>query len=161
MGKEIERKWIVQVEPSILNNWEAAYISQYYTSISEDKEVRYRRKNSKFYKTVKAGNGLEREEFELEVSKEEFENNIPNKVGNVIRKKRYTSNDGLEFDEYLSPILKGKYILEKEFNSTEEAQNFVLPEFIKIIKEVTHDKNYKNKNIALSGFPEEWTRLLG
>lgn len=156
MSKEIERKWLVQVkEPAVLKDWKKENLVQFYTKINEEEEVRYREKSNKYYKTIKTGNGLVREEKEEEVTQKEFEKNLENRIGNVISKVRY-SKEGWELDEYLSPsMFKEYFILEREFNSIQEVEDIEFPEEIIVKKEVTNNKEFKNKNIALKGFPEE------
>jgi CYTH domain-containing protein len=129
-------------------------IEQFYIEINEEREIRFRkkvtRKEKKFYKTVKSGGGLVREEIEVEIVEEEYERNLENKVGNKISKRRYLYNK-LEMDVY-----DGKsdfFIVEIEFGSEEEANKFVLPNEFYPVVEVTSDKSWKNKNIALKGVP--------
>lgn len=148
---EIERKFLVTLK-DYLGAWEFKVIEQYYTHISDEQEIRYRRKGNKFFKTEKIGNGLSRKENEHEISEEEYKINEADKIGNLIKKTRYEKN-GWELDEYISPTTE-YYVLEKEFSSVEESENYELPKEVNLIKEITEDKRYKNKNLALNGFPK-------
>jgi CYTH domain-containing protein len=157
MSKEIERKWLVELpNEGFLKNWKKKEISQYYTKVTDTEEIRYRRRikngQGKCYKTMKYGNGLEREEYEDQVPLWVYEENMDKRIGNIISKDRFIK-DGWELDLYESPSFP-YWILEREFASLREANNYDLPEGIKILKEVTEDKRFKNKNIALCGFPK-------
>ncbi len=160
MGKEIERKFLVTkkledvFEKKVLKILNCSKIEQFYVEISEEREVRFRKKvtkgNKRFYKTVKSGGGLVRDEVETEVTEEEYERNLKNKIGNKIEKNRYLV-EKMEIDVY-----KGRndfFVVEMEFGDEEEAEKFVLPKGFFPFLEITSDKNWKNKNIALKGVP--------
>jgi len=152
--QEIERKFLlnrdevmkaISLTPS--NQLRKLDIEQFYIQI-EPFEIRFRRTKEKdkeiFYKTIKKGSGLSREEIEQEVSFVDYENNI---IGSslIIRKTRYIFNN-LEVDLYPN----GLAIMEKEYSSEEEANNDKLNyKFIK--KEVTGNKYYSNASIAQRG----------
>ncbi len=66
--KEIERKYLLR--DSILSLIESAClhghkITQFYTTITESKGVRYRQMDDCYFKTVKHGTGASREEEEV------------------------------------------------------------------------------------------------
>ena len=64
-----------------------------------------------------------------------------------IRKTRYClmhNNQYFEIDIY--PFWNDKAIVEIELNNEEQKIEF--PTQLKILKEVTHDKNYKNSSLA-------------
>jgi adenylate cyclase len=62
---EIERKFLVEKIPD-LTNLQAIYIEQGYLSFSP--EVRIRKKDEKFYMTVKSDADISGEEYEVEIS---------------------------------------------------------------------------------------------
>ena len=149
--KEIERKFLLNKEdamnfisltPSSLVR--KLSIEQFYTQYTP-LEIRFRRseENGKrvYYKTVKTGFGISRDEEEEEISFTSFENNIRG-TNNVVNKVRYIIDD-LEFDFYPS----GLAILEKEYPSIEEANSDIV-DFKFIRKEVTGNKHYSNASIA-------------
>jgi len=160
MSKEIERKFVVKssleevLGKETLETLDCSRIEQFYTVITEEKEIRFRKKEKngvkQFYKTIKSGGTLVREEVETEIAEKEYNRNLENKIGNKIIKERYLYNN-LEIDMYEGGI--GFFIIEIEFGDEEEAKEFVLPkEFCPFI-EITYDKRWKNKNIALKGVP--------
>jgi CYTH domain-containing protein len=160
MSKEIERKFVVtrNLEEVLgkekLETLDCSEIEQFYVEISEEREVRFRKrvtgKEKMFYKTIKSSGGLVREEIETEIVEEEYERNLEKRVGNKILKRRYVMGR-LEIDVY-----SGKndfFVVEIEFGDEEEANLFTLPEKFCPVTEATSDKRWKNKNIALKGVP--------
>ena len=148
-GNEIERKFLLSYLPFSLDNLKCDKIIQGYLNIKE-KEVRIRAVNgNKFCLTEKYGNGIKRDEFEKEISKEEFLNYLKHLRGNLIKKKRYYIDIGgpkpAELDVYFEN-LKGLKTIEIEFNSLEESNNFIAPSWFG--KEVTFNSAYKNKALA-------------
>ena len=94
-------------------------------------------------------NDLKRIEIEKRLSKDEYLNLLMNADINKrpIRKTRYCliyKNQYFEIDLY--PFWDDKAIVEIELNN--EEQEIEIPEQLKLIKEVTHDNNYKNSELA-------------
>jgi len=149
MGEEIERKFLVEKLPDNLEKFPHKEIKQFYTQISEDHEVRYRKKGDKFYYTEKIGTGINRKENESEITEEEYLGAFENSLGSV-EKTRYeipTDPHIAELDVYHGK-LSGMVTVEVEFDSEESAELFKIPEWFG--REITEDKNYKNKNLALT-----------
>jgi CHAD domain-containing protein/CYTH domain-containing protein len=158
--QEIERKYLLK--PDILK-FLASYphnckkIVQFYTKVTPDVSVRFRKIGKHYYKTVKKGKGGIRDEYEKEVSKKSYVKNFSKRIGYVIRKKRcFFEMDQMIYsvDIYKKPF-KGLLILEVEFNDKDTFKKFVLPKSIipYVDKEVTEDEAYKNKNLAFFGLP--------
>lgn len=69
------------------------------------------------------------------------------KSRNVVKKTRYKipfENHIMEIDIY--PFWKDRAVLEVELS--EENEEFAIPDYIRIIKEVTYDNRYSNKALA-------------
>lgn len=158
--QEIERKYLLK--DSILSLIEEYAlkkhkITQFYTTITPDKGVRYRQMDDRYFKTVKYGSGASREEIEVEISKGKFQIKLKERIKDPIRKNRYMFE--LEGEEYSIDVfkdtLKGFYILEIEFPSMKAFNAFILPALLKqhVIKDVSYDESFRNKNIALHGKP--------
>ncbi len=160
MGVEIERRFLLK--PCSIRDFlekeqidfELIEIEQYY--LKGDIVVRYRRANSNYYKTIKSGDGMVRQESESEVSKDEYLRNLLNKSGRVIKKLRYKVKSGsviLEIDEFRGS-LSGLNILEVEFKSEDEANSFKLPIFMHamILQEITTLRDFSNKALSKSSF---------
>lgn len=154
---EIERKFLIEY-PNLkkLNDCivEKVEIIQTYLNSVNGEEVRIRQRgdsvNFIYTKTIKKKvSDLKRVEIEQRISKDEYLSLLlnANTKLNQIRKTRYClvyNNQYLELDIY--PFSNEKAILEVELNN--EKQEVSLPNFIKVIKEVTNDDNYKNVNLA-------------
>ncbi len=163
MAMEIERKWLLSFEQAIefvaKENCKTERISQFYTVVENDREVRYREvwsgdvmaTNSKFYRTEKTGSGLSRVENEIEIPRCEINDEHQHKVGNHIDKVRVHCA-GLEIDFYTSPDLVGMVTAEKEFETIDEANAYHPPAGLCTL-DVTDDKRFKNKSLALHGRP--------
>ena len=131
-------------------------LTQGYISFSPT--IRVRSENGeRFILCVKAkskGSYLAREEFETELTKEQFEFLLAKKEGQIIEKTRYTIKyDGLNYEidifhGNLSPLA----YLEIEFPSVEEAMSFKTPSWA--VKDVTDDFRYKNAGLAKYGKPK-------
>ena len=159
MGQEIERKFLVSDKIAMeymdkvikkelcCHNIEQAYLTT-------DPVIRIRKSDEEFYLTYKGKGLLSREEYNLPLTEEAY-NTLKTKAdGNVIAKTRilipyqkYT----IELDVFMEPF---EYIrmAEVEFDSIEEANSFVAPEWF--IKEVTDDRYYHNSNMSRMSLEE-------
>ena len=153
MTNEIERKFLVKEIPAGLMNYPSNEISQGYLAVTDDAEIRIRKKGNKYFETVKSGKGLKRKEIEVEIGEKAFRSLWPRTEGKRVDKTRYEiPYDGLviELDVYSGP-LAGLAVAEVEFVSEEESARFSPPEWLG--REVTHDVRYGNKSLALYGKP--------
>ncbi len=157
---EIERKFLLRpCSPKrfldILNvEYQKFSIQQYYLPQKDGVYVRYRSRNGQFFKTIKSGEGMVREEYESSVPKEEFEKHLDEHIGRVIEKNRFVFTYGgikYEMDRFLGE-LKGLCYLEIEFGDRVAAEQFVLPEIFShlYLAEVTEEKRFNNSSISLS-----------
>ena len=154
MAKEIERKFLVKDMPSIANNNESYLIEQYY--ISTNPEIRLRMVQNlnnnqvNYYMTQKSDGTKVREEIETEVDKSFYINNQEKMIGHVIRKTRtripLENKLIAELDVYHGIDLR---VVEVEFKNKSEADAFIPPQWFG--EEVTDNKQYKNKNLAIKG----------
>lgn len=152
---EIERKFLLPSMPVWHPHIEKAEkIRQGYLLV-DDVEVRVRQKGERFYFTIKGDGAMERDEWETEILENIFEILWPKTEGVRIEKTRYSipfRNLILEVDEYKGK-LDGLVILECEFSNKEDAESFVLPSWAKSAVDVTENKAFKNKNLAVYGLP--------
>ena len=148
---EIENKYLVRALPKNLKVVKISKIAQYYFMLEGKSEARVRRKETggatKYYLTIKVGEGLVRTEVEIEITKAQFDE-LARTTNRVVAKTRIVTEEGFEIDIY-EGSLTGLIIVEKEFSSEEEANNFVPPSWFG--ENVTQDKRYKNKNLATKG----------
>ena len=158
LNSEIERKWLIDPDkiPFDLSKSKKDVLVQAYISFSPT--IRVRSENGERYilcvKAKSKGSYLAREEFETELTKEQFDFLLSKKEGRVIEKVRYTVNkDGLNYEiDVFDGDFKNLAYLEIEFPSVEEAVNFKSPSWV--IKDVTDDFKFKNAGLAKYGMPE-------
>jgi hypothetical protein len=159
VGLEIERKFLLK-NSQILDflkeagvSFKYLEISQFYTKITQNEEIRFRSEEGKFIKTIKVGKDLIREENEEFCEKAEFKKALKNRIGRVITKDRYIfrlNNNPCNIDVFKDG-LNGLCTFEIEFSDENEAVYFKLPPFLEQFcqADVTCDKRYKNKFLAI------------
>lgn len=163
--KEIERKWLLNKEnipynltdPSI----KASKIKQTYICFDPEMRVREYTDVNKgeisYEMTIKnnmSQDGLVRDEINIDINEEQYNNLVIKKEGNVIYKTRYDFMEnglGISIDIYQDD-LEGLAYMEIEFTSEEESNAYVTPDWV--IKEVTDDSRYKNGKLARYGIPD-------
>ena len=142
---EIERKFTVSNLPE-LEKYAYHTIVQAY--LNRDPVMRIRKQDDEYYFTYKGKGLLAREEYNLPLNKESFDNLLPKAEGKVIAKKRYLipyEKYTIELDIFegdLAPLI----IAEVEFESTSEALSFTPPEWF--LEDVTENPAYHNSNLS-------------
>lgn len=162
---EIERKFLIEY-PDIdyLNNIKTCRkvpITQAYLNTPEEGKFRIRKRGSGgdavYIKTVKIKiNDLKRIEKETYLTEGEYNNYLSKSdyVTGIISKDRYciVYNDTYyELDVY--PFWKDRATLEIELLS--ENQPYILPDFVKLIREVSHEPKYRNISLAQKAIREK------
>ncbi len=150
--KEIERRWIVERSklPRLVR-LEKEEIEQYYTMIFGDSEERMRKINGSYFRTLKSGRGLLRDEAETRSNKKAFNDKKKTRIGSVIRKTRYKlpyAGFQIEIDVF-EGSLRGLVVAEVEFRSNRSARSFSPPSWFS--REITYDDRYTNRSLALHG----------
>ena len=150
---EIERKFLTKEIPFDITKYPYKQISQAYISFSPT--IRIRKSNEDYILTVKGKGHLAREEFELPLSKEDYDRLFLKTEGTPVIKKRYlvpvAGDLTAEVDIYEGE-LEGLITTEVEVPSLEEAEAFVSPEWFG--KDVSEEKAYKNTSLSLYGMPK-------
>ncbi len=150
MGIEIERKYLIKNLPEDLSEFECHKLTQAYLNTSP--VVRVRKEDDTYYLTYKGSGLLKREEYNLPLDEISFLHLLEKADGNIISKYRYkipyTCNSKtftIELDIFDAPFAP-LIIAEVEFANTEEADNFVIPDWF--LEEVTFDPKYHNSNMS-------------
>jgi CYTH domain-containing protein len=155
-GSEIERKFLVAELPDDLGRHPAESIEQGYIAIEGPVEVRLRRRAGRALLTVKAGAGRVRVEEEFEIDERRFGSLWPLSDGRRVAKTRHLiPGDGgltIELDVYTGD-LEGLVVVEVEFESEAESDDFDPPDWFG--PEVTDDRRYANRALAVDGVPAE------
>jgi len=149
---EIERKFLVEELPAGISIETEEEIAQGYLTVGED-QVRLRRRGDHHLITVKRGRGLAREEVEVPLPRESFDELWPLTEGRRLRKTRRTTPVGggtAEIDVY-HPPLDGLVTVEIEFPDADAARAFAPPPWFG--RELTDDERYSNERLALEGLP--------
>ena len=154
-NREIERKFLVASLPENLDDYTHYNIQQGY--ISTDPTIRLRRRDDEYILTVKGAayaNGLDRAEFELSLTREQYDK-LWQKVetGAIVKKRYLVPLDGehtAELDIY-GGQLDGFMNVEVEFSSLKDALLFDAPEWFGA--EVTGDRRYSNASLVKYGIP--------
>lgn len=144
---EIERKFIVKYLPDDLNSFPHNEISQGYISVSP--VIRIRRSDDRYILTVKSTGLFCREEYEIEMSEEDFKKLSRKVEGNIISKTRYkipiqyglTAELDIFHDDF-----EGLRYVEVEFKDVETAESFEVPDFFG--KDVTKETGYSNSDLS-------------
>jgi len=148
---EIERKFLIQQLP-MLDKVPSTHLRQGYIATGST-EVRLRDADGVYTLTCKRGDGLVRREEEVEIDEAQFNALWTLTEGQRIDKTRYCIPYGellIELDIYhdtLAPLI----VAEVEFSSAAASAAFTCPDYFG--EEVTEDKRYKNKTLALEGIP--------
>lgn len=144
---EIERKYLITDIPFSLDNYHCRTIEQGY--LSTEPVVRVRRDNDNYYLTYKSSGLMEREEYNLPLTKESYNHLLAKADGTIITKDRYE----IPIDDTLTielDIFHGSYegllLAEVEFPTTQAANSFTPPEWFKT--DVTFDSRYHNSNLS-------------
>ena len=157
---EIERQFLVDKLPQLPTDYEC--LRQGYVALLP--EIRIRQiGDSNFQLTVKRGAGLVREEWETEISQQEFDHLADRLCPGtcMIEKRRYKIHleDGLVAELHVhAGHLSGFNYVEVEFPDVETAQKFVPPAWFG--REVTEDARFSYGTLALANGMEIVQELL-
>lgn len=151
---EIERKFLTKNIPFDITAYPYKQISQAYISFSPT--IRIRQSDDAYILTVKGKGHLAREEFELPLTKADYDRLFLKTEGTPVVKKRYLvpveGGYTAEVDLYEGE-LTGLMTTEVEFPSMEAAEGFAAPDWFG--KDVSEEKAYKNTSLSLYGMPKE------
>lgn len=155
---EIERKFLLKKIPDNLLEYTCLIIEQGY--LCYNPVIRIRRQNDDYFLTYKGKGHMIREEYNLSLTKEGYEHLLPKIDGKLIKKRRYLIPLKNIADNYGSSSLmveldifeghmKGTVLAEIEFQTKEEAENFIMPDCFS--EDVTTNPAYHNSNMSQKG----------
>jgi len=167
-NKEIERKFLIEPEkiPFDLEKLDYCDMVQGYVT-SVDKELTFRLRHvlykntegvptgEKWFQTLKGKGSKIRDEYEIELSKEQFSTMWKMCERLSLHKFRYEikQNFGtIHLDRYKNG-LKGLWTLEVEFDTLQNCDDFVPLDWFG--EEVTENMDYTNLSMAINGLPEK------
>lgn len=152
--QEIERRFLVLELPDLSTAKRTEVRQGYITHPTDAVEMRLRQNDEAFVLTFKSGEGTVRTEREAAITREQFETFWPETAGRRVEKIRWTAAlpGGLLFElDVFEGDLSGLQLVEVEFDTLEAAKAFTPPAWFGA--DVTDDKRYKNKNMAVDGLP--------
>ena len=157
---EIEKKWLIDKD-SIPFDLSAVQhvieIEQTYLSFSPEMRLRKYDSGTSFEFTVKSNlrnNGLARDETNIKITEDEYNDLIKKKEGNTIHKTRYQflyEGQVIAIDIFHGD-LDGLAYMEIEFPDFSSAEKYQTPDWV--IADVTDDIRYKNGHLARYGIPD-------
>ncbi len=133
--------------------------SLFFTYIQLCKEIRYKKVNKKYFKVVRTGSEVRENILNKKISKREYNEAKNRKISNILKKRRYflkINGEKYTIDIY-DKELKNLILLEKSFKNIDKLNAFIPPKQLKeyIVKDVSHNDRYRNKNLALLGNPKK------
>jgi CYTH domain-containing protein len=155
MAFEIERKYLIEYpDLNILENYPKSEIAQTYLITNDGMTSRVRKRTTNgvtkyIFTEKKRITDVKCIENERELSAEEYEEllKLADTERRTVIKTRYCIPfNGRVAEVDLYPFWSDRAIAEVEMENEDEA--VILPEFIKVIREVTAEKAYKNYSIA-------------
>ena len=148
-SREIERKFLVKQLPSNLNECENRWIEQGYLAATRDgTQVRLRKAGTRHTLAVKRGRGHNRQEWEIDLIPEQFNELWSGTEGRRLKKTRYEIPYGdhvIEVDVY-DGRNHGLVVAEVEFDDDEQCTRFIPPKWFG--KEVSGKSRYSNVKLA-------------
>jgi len=160
---EVERKFLIHYPDlellEALPNVRMDYIRQDYLKVQgkrkKNYEVRVRMRGRlydwSFTKTKKIGKGKKRVENEENIDMEQYVNHLitTDPTLHPITKNRYCYLCGSRYFEIdIFPGATKEALCEIEFHRGDENEEIVFPDWISVIREVTDDERYSNRQIA-------------
>lgn len=144
---EIERKFTIKQLPKNLDSYPHFTIEQAY--LCTEPVMRIRRQDDKYVFTYKGEGLMTREEYNLPLNKQAFEQLLPKTEGHIIKKTRYkipveNSSLVIELDLFESP--SQLIMAEVEFPDEETANAFIPPAWFD--EDVTSNPAYHNSNMS-------------
>lgn len=144
---EIERKFKIKSLPDNLNQYKSCTIEQAYVCTAP--VIRVRKQDDNYILTYKGGGMMARSEYNLPLGKEGYEHMLKKADGNVITKTRYfiPLENALTAElDVFEGMFEGLVFVEVEFESVDEANSFVPPEWFD--EDVTDDRRYHNSYLS-------------
>lgn len=150
---EIERKFLIEKTPFALDGFKKSEIEQAY--LCTNPVVRIRKSDDDYYLTYKAKGKIAREEYNLPLTKEAYEHLLAKADGNILTKTRYEipekDNLVIELDVFHGKF-DGLLLAEVEFESLEQAENYIPPEWFG--RDVSITGEYQNSVLSRKEFTE-------
>jgi adenylate cyclase len=147
--REIERKFLVKTLPPSLDGFVRRVIFQGYLVLEENGlEIRLRKSDEDHFLTIKRKHGMDRDEYNIPLTVEQWRDLWPLSEGRRLQKIRFEIPAGdrtIELDVFQGQN-DGFVVAEVEFPSLEAAGDFAPPSWFG--REVTGDPEFSNRRRA-------------
>lgn len=149
--QEIERKFLLASVPAGVREW--VPIRQGYLAVGTDAAVRVRQHGDRCWLTCKRGVGMVRDEWEVELTADQWETLWPATTTARVEKSRghLAVDDAIAVVDVFHGDLAGLVLAEVEFRTEQDARAFVPPAWM--AHDVTDDPRYGNRSLAVAGLP--------
>jgi CYTH domain-containing protein len=129
----------------------------FYTVVKLCKEIKYSKIKSNYYMSTKEGISNLTKAEKTSISKDVYERAKKDKIGDKIKKhcyKLFNNNDNYYIEKYRGKLNKLDTLT---LVSNDSKKDKILTDLLSkaIVKEVTHDERYFDKNLALFGNPQK------
>ena len=144
---EIERKFLIEKIPFSLDEYPKHEIEQAY--LCTKPVVRIRKSDNDYYLTYKGKGKIAREEYNLPLTKESYEQLLTKADGNVLTKTRYLipEKDGLTIElDVFHGKFHGLVLAEVEFETLEQSNCYKPPEWFG--RDVSITGEYQNSVLS-------------
>ena len=160
MALEIERKFLVKQPPVWYEQFPHKEILQwYFNDPTTGKSIRVRKIWEEYKLTKKKGHGIIRDEIEVTISKQEFDDLRRLVENHFLEKTRYyIPNEGVTIELDIYKNLQGLKVAEVEFKTKRDAKKFIKPERFR--EDLTMTREATNAYLANHGLSEELLWLL-
>ena len=158
MQREVERKFFFNPALWKLRPVSTAYLAQGYLADTGTWEIRLRKSGDEHFFTLKQGQGLDRDEWEVAVTAQAFEQLWGRTQGAQLTKVRESyALKGLVFEvDHFRGALEGLITAEVEFPDSDSAARFVPPSAFG--PELTYDYRFKDRSLArATAAPCRWS----
>jgi CYTH domain-containing protein len=149
ISREIERKFLLKQLPPGLRSCHSRTIEQGYLAAKNDgTQIRLRKSGRHHSLTIKRGRGISRQEIEIDLTRDQFEDLWPATAGYRLTKTRYDVPFGrhtIEIDVYRGRN-EGLVVAEVEFRDERECHRFQPPFWFGV--EVSGKSRYSNVRLA-------------
>ncbi len=147
--REIERKFLLTKLPPNLRHFHSRTIEQGYLSVKSDgTQIRLRKSGRHHSLTIKRGRGISRQEIEVDLTRDQFEELWPATAGCRLTKTRYDvpfSKHTIEIDVYRGRN-EGLVVAEVEFRDERDCKRFQPPDWF--AADVSGKSRYSNVRLA-------------
>jgi adenylate cyclase len=147
--REIERKFLLKRLPPNLRHFHSRTIEQGYLAAKSDgTQIRLRKSGRHYSLTIKRGRGISRQEIEIDLTRDQFEELWPATAGCRLTKTRYDVPFGrhtIEIDIYRGRN-EGLVVAEVEFPNEQQCKRFQPPDWF--AAEVSGRSRYSNVRLA-------------